>query len=168
MTVVADSGPFIHLAIVGQFLLLKRYFHKLLIIAQVYDEVVAKGKGMSGEPELRQAVRDGWVAVEPVTDPALVQRLTAPNISEIDAAVVACALEKRASRLLADDSGVRELAEREGLSVMGSVGILTQACVEGTVRELKPLLDQLVAAGFHLDPDGRVYQDALKRVGEIH
>ena len=111
MTVAADSGPFIHLAIVGQFLLLKRYFHKLLIIAQVYDEVVAKGKGMSGDPELRQAVRDGWVAVEPVTDPALVQRLTAPNISETDAAVVACALEKRASLLLADDSGVRELAE---------------------------------------------------------
>ena len=40
MTAVADSGPFIHLAIVGRFDLLKRYFHKLVIIPQVYDEVV--------------------------------------------------------------------------------------------------------------------------------
>jgi len=26
---------------------------------------------------------------------------------------------------------------------------------------------ELAAAGFYLDPGGRVYQDALKRVGEI-
>ena len=167
MTVVVDSGPFIHLAIVGQFLLLKQYFRKLLIITQVYDEVVVQGQGRPGDPELRQAVRDGWVGVDPVTDPALVQRLTAPNISETDAAVVAYALEKRASLVLADDSDVRELAGREGLSIMGSVGILTQACLEGVFRELKPLLDQLIAAGFHLDPNGRVYQTALKRVGEF-
>jgi predicted nucleic acid-binding protein len=131
MTVVADSGPLIHLAIVGQFLLLKQYFRKLLIIPQVYDEVVTQGKGRPGDPELRQAVRDGWVAVEPMTDPASVQRLTAPNISETDAAVVAHALEKRATLVLGDDPDVRELAEREGLSVMGSVGILTQARLEG-------------------------------------
>jgi hypothetical protein len=31
---------------------------------------------------------------------------------------------------------------------------------------LKPLLDQLVASGFHLDPHGQVYQDAVRRVGE--
>lgn len=167
MTVVADSGPFIHLAIVGQFLLLQHYFHQLLIIPEVYEEVVTQGKGRPGDPELRQAVRDGWVVVEPVADPALVQRLAAPDISETDAAVVACALEKRARLVLADDPDVRELAEREGLLVMGSVGILTQACLEGVVRELKPLLDQLIAAGFHLDPHGRVYQDALKKVGEI-
>jgi predicted nucleic acid-binding protein len=167
MTVVADSGPFIHLAIVGQFLLLKHYFHPLLIIPQVYEEVVTQGKGRPGDPELRQAVKDGWVVVEPVADLALGQRLAAPSISETDAAVVACALEKGARLVLADDPDVRELAEREGLSVIGSVGILTQARLGGVVRELKPLLDQLVAAGFHLDPHGQVYQDALKRVGEI-
>lgn len=166
MTVLVDSGPLIHLAIVGQFPLLERYFHKLLIIPQVYDEVVTQGKGRPGEAQLRRAVRNGWVALEPVTDHALVQRLTAPNISETDAAVVACALEKRVVLVLADDSDMRELAEREGLSVMGSVGILTQARLEGVIHELKPLLDQLVTAGFHLDPHGRVYQDALKRVGE--
>ena len=120
-----------------------------------------------GDPELRQAVKDGWVVVEPVADSTLVQRLAAPHLSETDAAVVACALEKRASLVLADDPDVRVLAEQEGFSVIGSVGILTQARLEGVVRELKPLLDQLVTAGFHLDPHGRVYQDALKRVGEI-
>ena len=69
MTVVADSGPLIHLAIVGQFLLLKRYFHQLLIIPQVYDEVVTQGQGRPGDLELSQAVSDGWITIEPVTDP---------------------------------------------------------------------------------------------------
>ncbi len=50
---------------------------------------------------------------------------------------------------------------------MGSVGILTQARLEGVVRKLKPLVDQLVAQGFHLDPKGRIYQDALRKVGEL-
>lgn len=44
--------------------------------------------------------------------------------------------------------------------------MLIQARLEGVITELKPLLDQLIAAGFHLDPQGQVYQDALKKVGE--
>lgn len=167
MSVVADSGPLIHVAIIGQFPLLRRYFYKLLIIPQVYEEVATEGKGRPGEAELRQAVRDRWVAVEPVTDLALVERLTAPNISQTDAAVVACALERRTTRVVADDPDVRKLATREGLLVVGTVGILTRARLEGVIPELKLLLDELITAGFHLDPHGWVYQDALKRVGEI-
>jgi predicted nucleic acid-binding protein len=40
------------------------------------------------------------------------------------------------------------------------------ARLDGVISTLKPLLDQLIASGFHLDPYGRVYQDALRRVGE--
>ncbi len=87
-----------------------------------------------------------------MTDHALVQRLTAPNISKTDAAVIACALEKSLPLVLADDSDIRERAEREGLSVIGSVGILTHARLKGVIHELKPLLDQLIATGFYLDP----------------
>ena len=50
---------------------------------------------------------------------------------------------------------------------MGSVGILLHARLEGVIPALKPFLDQLVAVGFHLDPHGRVYREALKRVGEF-
>ncbi|ODS29840.1 MAG: hypothetical protein SCARUB_05058 [Candidatus Scalindua rubra] len=167
MIVVADSGPLIHLSIIGQFFLLKEYLNNVLIIPQVYEEVVTQGKGRPGDSELRQAIKDGWVKVESVTDLALVQGLTSDNISETDAAVVACALEKKANIVLADDSGVRELTESEGLSVIGSVGILVYARQNGLIKNLKTLLHDLVTAGFHLDPNGQVYQSALKRVGEL-
>lgn len=167
MIVVADSGPLIHLASVKQFSLLKRFFHTLYTVSQVYEEVVAQGHGRAGDFEVREALQDRWLLIDAAADPALVQRFIAANVSETDAAVIACAVRRKATLLLADDRVVREMARREGLAVMGTVGILVQAREEGFVDRFQPLLDQLIVAGFYLDPAGRVYQDALRRVGEL-
>jgi len=75
-------------------------------------------------------------------------------------------VRSRRELLLSDDLVVRELAAREGLLAMGSVGILVRARLEGVIDRLQPLLDQLIANGFYLEPSGRVYQEALRRVGE--
>jgi uncharacterized protein len=101
-----------------------------------------------------------------VADSALIDRLRVPNISKTDAAVIAAALAHHATLLLADDIAVRTLAMREGLTVRGTIGILVHARVEGIIDKLEPVLDQLMASGFYLDPAGRVYQDALRRVQE--
>jgi uncharacterized protein len=101
-----------------------------------------------------------------VADSALIDRLTVPNLSKTDAAVIAAALTHNATLLLADDIAVRTLAMREGLTVMGTIGILVHARLEGIIDRLQPVLDQLMAFGFYLDPAGRVYQDALRRVQE--
>lgn len=167
MTAVSDSGPLMHLAIVGHFLLLRRYFTILLTVPQVYDEVAVQGQGKPGASECRHAVSDGWITVVPVNDQALVQRLTTPHMSVTDAAVVACALVQQVPLVLTDDTEVRRLAAREGLLVTGTVGLLVRARLDGMISTLQPLLEQLVAAGFYLDPQGRVYRDALKRVGEL-
>jgi predicted nucleic acid-binding protein len=50
--------------------------------------------------------------------------------------------------------------------VIGSIGILIRARLDGVIPELKPVLDQLIHGGFYLDPQGTVYHEALKRVGE--
>lgn len=75
-------------------------------------------------------------------------------------------MENRAKVMLSDNMAVRRVAEREGMSVIGTVGILTHARLNSWVRQLKPLLDQLIHQGFYLDLSGRLYQDALKRAGE--
>ncbi len=167
MIVVSDSGPLISLASVRQFPLLKRFFHTLHTVPQVYEEVVAQGQGRAGDFEVRQALQDRWLLVGTAPDPTLVQQFIAANASEADGAVIAFAVARKTTLLLADDMVVRETARREGLAVMGTVGILVRARVEGFVDRLQPLLDQLIAAGFYLDPAGRVYQDAIKRVGEL-
>lgn len=52
---VADSGPFIHLAVINHVALLQRYFQPFLILPQIYDEVVTQGMGRPGAPELAAA-----------------------------------------------------------------------------------------------------------------
>lgn len=166
MTVVSDSGPLIHLSIVNQFSLLKQFFHRIFIVPQVYEEVVVQGKGRPGAGELLQAIQEGWIIIESTPDSVLMRRFLIPSISQTDATVIASAFEKKTSLLLTDDSVIRRLAAREGVSVLGSIGILTQARLQGIIAKLKPILDHLVASGFHLDPHGQVYKDVLKLAGE--
>jgi predicted nucleic acid-binding protein len=89
-----------------------------------------------------------------------------PEVSEVDHTVVALAIVQQAT-LLSDDGSLRLLAEAQGLPVIGSVGVLVHARLDGAIPALKPLLDRLVAAGFHLNPQGPVYRDALRKVREV-
>jgi predicted nucleic acid-binding protein len=170
MSGVSDSGPFIHLAILQYTDLLPRYFHPLLTLPQVYEEVVTQGRDRPGAPELATACERGAVRIIELTDLSLIERIrqlpaNIPPVSDVDIRVVALAIEQQIT-LLTDDNGVRLLAMAHHVPVIGSVGILIRARLDGVIPALKPLLDQLIAAGFHLDPQGQVYREALGRVGE--
>jgi predicted nucleic acid-binding protein len=166
--VVSDSGPFIHLATVNQFALLQRYFQSVVTIHEVYDEVVTQGRGLPGSQELAAAREAGFVRLIDIERPQLLTELrqSAPaEVSDIDIKVLVLAIEQRLT-LLSDDEPLRTLAKTQGKPVSGSIGLLIQARRDGIIPALKPVLDQLIAAGFHLNPQGPVYRDALQSVSE--
>jgi uncharacterized protein len=166
---VADSGPFIHLAMINQTDLLQRYFQPILILPQVYHEVVTQGEGCPGAQELDEACKIGVVQLIELADAHLVSQVRQPGlpeVSDVDAMVVALAIEQQAT-ILSDDGSLRLVALAKRVLVVGSIGILIQATLDGVIPMLKPRLDQLIAAGFYLDPQGQVYRDALRRVGEL-
>jgi uncharacterized protein len=167
---VSDSGPFIHLSIVNQIDLLPRYFEPLITLRQVYDEAVMQGHNRPGARELAAAYDQGKVRLAEIKDHTIIDQLRqmpaeVPATSDVDILVLALALAQNAI-LLTDDNAVRTLALAHGVPVIGSIGVLIRARLDGIIPTLKPLLDQLVKSGFYLDPQGQVYREALRRVGE--
>ena len=67
---------------------------------------------------------------------------------EIEA--IALALELSASLVVLDDRHARRAAHELGLNVVGSVGILLQAHQRGLIGTVRPDLDAMVEAGFHM------------------
>jgi predicted nucleic acid-binding protein len=170
MRSVSDSGPFIYLATLHYIDVLPHYFQPLLTLHHVYNEVVTQGSGRPGAQELRTMCERGEVRLVEINNPRLIEQLRhvssrTPPLSEVDVLVVALAIEQRTT-LLTEDNGVLMLAMAQNVPVIGSIGVLIRARLDGMIAALKPLLDLLIAAGFHLEPQGHVYREALQRVGE--
>ena len=139
-------------------------------MTQVYDEVVTHGTHRAGVHELVRAVEQGTVRLAALNDSNIINHVRQPSeeipaVSDVDLLVLALAQEQRAI-LLTDDNTLRLLAAANGIPVIGSIGILVRARLDGVIPALKPVLDQLVQSGFYLDPQGHVYREALQRVGE--
>ena len=71
------------------------------------------------------------------------------DAGEAEAICVACQL--KADRVLIDEKRGREVALREGLAIIGVVGVLVAAKQKGLLPEVRTLLDRLEKeAGFRL------------------
>ncbi len=63
-----------------------------------------------------------------------------------------------------DDRQARLLAERMGLTVVGTIGVLLRAKEADLIPAVRPLLDTVQSEGFRLGID--LYQAALRLAGE--
>ena len=163
MRVVADSSPLIYLSAISQFDLLRLYFSSVLIPNAVHEEVVRAGNEQHGASETQAGVEEGWITVvDPTNNPSIVFLLD-QGMTPTDAHVVVLSQERQADLLIADDATVRKQAQSLGLPLSGTLGILLNAQRDGHLPDLKIMLDQLIAAGFYLQPNGPFYKDLLRR-----
>jgi len=102
------------------------------------------------------------MTVEPPSDVGMVvalRLLVDPGESE----AIVLAYEK-GLRIIVDDRKAREVAQRLGVPVTGTVGLLIKAKQEGVITTVRPLLDALDANHFRISDALRA--EALKLVGE--
>lgn len=71
---------------------------------------------------------------------------------------------RRPATLLLDDAAGRRRALQRGLTVVGSAGVLALAKERNLIPLVRPLLDELRAAGLYLSDT--VYRRILAGVGE--
>ena len=103
-----------------------------------------------------------WMKVERPSDVGMVaalRLLVDPGESE----AIVLAYEK-GLRIILDDRKAREVAQRLGVPVAGTVGLLVKAKQEGVIATVRPLLDALDANHFRISDALRA--EALTLAGE--
>ena len=106
--------------------------------------------------------RPVWMNMEQPRDAGMVaalRLLVDPGESE----AIVLAYEK-GLRIILDDRKAREVAQRLGVPVTGTVGLLIKAKQEGVIAAVRPLLDSLDANHFRIGDDLRA--EALRLAGE--
>lgn len=162
MIVVADAGPIIHLSQVGLLRLLPALYRKILVPDLVYEEVVVDGDSLPGSAELREA---GWIEVVPHDSKAPLFQLLRAQLDPGEAAAIWLAVPRKPALILSDDRPARLTAERLGLTVRGTLGILGEAKRRGEVSELAPVLTALRNRGVWMSD--RLVQRILSEAGEL-
>jgi len=89
--------------------------------------------------------------IEKVTDRKMV-KLLKMQLGYGESEVIALALEKGIDRVIIDDKQARKVADKLGLKVIGTLGILILAKEKQVIKEVRPLvLSMMEKINFRID-----------------
>lgn len=140
--VVSDTSVVNYLAAVGQTELLRVQFGEIFIPPAVWYELQA-APALPGAAAALAAQQAGWLVVQAPKASLLEARLRM-DLDDGEAAAIALACELKPAIVLLDEADGRAEAERLGLSIIGTAGILGKARQSGRLRHIRPLLDRLM------------------------
>ena len=146
LTAISNTSPLLYLHRIGQIQVLRRLYGLVCATTQVVAELAAGGLDVPGIDAV------GWLEIRDVRIPETLRLV--PDLGAGEASSIALALEiGSSSLLLLDDRLGRRIAGLAGLSITGTAGILVRAKQKGLVPAVRPLLEELLRAGFHLRAD---------------
>lgn len=148
-SIVSNTSPLFYLHTIGRLNLLEQLYGRVTVPVQVVSELAAGAMAGHSVPEVRHL---GWCEIRDVTIPATLEMI--PDLGVGEAAVIALALEAaERTTIILDDGLARRIAALHNLAVTGTAGVLLRAKERGLVTQIRPVLRDLIAAGFHLHPD---------------
>jgi predicted nucleic acid-binding protein len=140
---------------------LRKKYKEVLIPQAVWEEVVVEGEGQLGAQEIKASK---WIKVEEVKDRSLVRFLQAA-LDRGESEAIVLAKERGADLVLLDEKDARRAAERIGLRVLGTLGLLIWAKREGHINSLRKQLEALQGkAQFRISAE--LHDRALQEAGE--
>lgn len=149
--IISDTSCLIILSKIGELDLLRRLYKTVTITRDIlleYGEIV---------PD--------WIEVQQVKD-SYSQQLLEMQINKGEASAIALALSSGKHILILDDWKARKVAERLGLTVTGTLGVIIKAKNAGIVSSIKPYLFKIKGTNFRISEE--LEQIALKEANEKH
>jgi predicted nucleic acid-binding protein len=147
MIVVADTSPINYLILIGEIEILAKMYGTVVIPRAVREELLC--------PSAPEIVRN-WNSHPPIWLEVHVPA-TAPDASlatldpgEGDAIILAGELQ--ADQLIVDDRLGRQEAEKRGIPVIGTIGVMREAAILGLL-DLPNAVKRLEATSFHIAPE---------------
>lgn len=151
---VVDASPLIFLAKIDRLPVLQGSAERILVPETVLSEIRAGDDLATARIE-----RAAELWLRPV---ASAPNPSSPQVGEL--AVIELALEHRAERVVLDDRAARRHARAQGLSVVGTLGLLLAARLRAEIRDLGREIDRLESHGFRASP--QLVQRVLSEAGE--
>lgn len=153
MIVVSDTSAITSLLQIGRVDLLARIYQEVFIPDAVQREL-----------RMTHLQLPGFIQCRSITDQAYWRRLAA-ELDDGEAEAIVLAKELKADDLLMDETQGRRVATREGLHVIGLLGVLLEAKGRRLIASIRePIADLEVKAHFHLSEE--LKRIILREAGE--
>jgi predicted nucleic acid-binding protein len=153
--VIVNSTPILALHEIGRLEILQEIFGGITIPDAVRREVTAKDNH----------TLDGydWIRVAEIADTSAKKVFTsALHDGEVEAILLA--MENKAELIILDDKLARSHAKRLGLTVTGTAGVLLRAKSDGIIKEVAPVLNDIIQTDFYISD--ALYRNILRLAGE--
>ena len=170
--VIADAGPLIALARIGQLDLLAQLFGTVTLTDLVALDALEIGGGIFPDTEaLAKALAQPWLETITLSENSLDACRDWVNLHQIDmgeASALVLASQHIAQGdvvlVIVDESRGRQAAQHVGMAILGTAGLLLLAKKFGLVPTVKPLLLALQAQSYFLS--ARLVEAVLRQAGE--
>ena len=141
MLVVSDSSPLIFLSKINKLNLLQKLFKEIIIPQEVFDEITSK----NSEEVLHFKSFDFFKVIKP-------KKILEFGLGRGEQAAISLGLEKKAERILLDDSKARAVASELKLKPLGTIGILLLFLLKKFIsfNEFELLLHNLIKLNFRI------------------
>ncbi len=145
--IISDATILITLINIDEFRILKIFIDSIIIPLEVYEEVSLKP---SAKKYMDHEISEGFIAVESYKSSSLFKEINY-ILDAGESASIALAIEKKLP-LIIDEKKGRKFAQKQGVEIIGLVGILRFLYVENHLNkeELLAIIKKLNGSDFRI------------------
>jgi len=165
---VSDSTPLIYLAKIGRLNLVKEVFGKVFIPEAVFNEAMTQGKTLNiSDAFIIERAVGSWIVKEEVKPEVDIEYRfldTNTRLSFGEKEALKLCKQLNAKYFIVDDKEARRFSRILNIKLIGSCGIIVQACRQDSITsgDALQILDELVKVGFRID--STVYHRVFKEL----